>query len=97
MAGCSSRNVIKPQGLEPLQFPTKLRSHSRPRVQREVKELPPIENTLSTVTSLTDHLTWQLSALADAEEFQAIGTAIIGNLDSDGYLVASIDELATMG
>ena len=28
MAGCSSRNVIKPQGLEPLQFPTKFRSHS---------------------------------------------------------------------
>ena len=74
-----------------------LDSGYRPRVLREVKELPPIENTLSTVTSLTDHLTWQLSALADDEEFQAIGAAIIGNLDSGGYLVASIDELATMG
>ena len=69
----------------------------RPRVAREFKELPPIENTLSTTTSLTDHLTWQLSALADGEPLQGIGTAIIGNLDGDGYLVTSIDELATMG
>ena len=26
-----------------------------------------------------------------------IGEAIIGNLDDDGYLVASVDELASMG
>ncbi len=26
-----------------------------------------------------------------------IGSAIIGNLDDDGYLVASFDELAAMG
>ena len=74
-----------------------LDSGYRPRLPREVKELPPIENTLSTVTSLTDHLTWQLTALTDDEQLQAIGTAIIGNLDSGGYLMASIDEIATMG
>ena len=33
----------------------------RPRAPQEVKELPPIENTLSTSSSLTDHLEWQLS------------------------------------
>ncbi len=33
----------------------------RPRMQQEVRELPPIENTLSTSSSLTDHLEWQLS------------------------------------
>jgi len=74
-----------------------LDSGYRPRVPREFKELPPIENTLSTVNSLTDHLTWQLSALTDGEQLQSIGTAIIGNLDSDGFLVASIDEIAMMG
>ena len=26
-----------------------------------------------------------------------IGSAIIGNLDDDGYLVASFDEIAAMG
>ena len=64
---------------------------------REVKELPPIENTLSTVSSLTDHLTWQLSVQTDDELLRSIGTAIIGNLDEDGYLVASIDEISAMG
>src|SRR5256885_11330750 len=30
----------------------------RPRAPQEVKELPPIENTLSTASSLADHLMW---------------------------------------
>ena len=69
----------------------------RPRAPREVKELPPIENTLSTVSSLADHLTWQLSVRTDDDLLKEIGTAIIGNLDEDGYLVASIEEIAAMG
>jgi len=69
----------------------------RPRAQQEVKELPPIENTLSTTSSLADHLEWQLSLQATDETTRAIGEAIIGNLDDDGYLVASVDEIALMG
>ncbi len=69
----------------------------RPRTQQEVKELPPIENTLSTSTSLADHLQWQLSLQSTDETMRAIGDAIIGNLDDDGYLVASVDEISTMG
>jgi RNA polymerase sigma-54 factor len=70
----------------------------RARVPTEVKELPPIENTLSTSGSLTDHLEWQLSLQTDDDEAQReIGEAIIGNLDDDGYLVASVDEIAAMG
>ena len=69
----------------------------RPKVPREFKELPPIENTLSTTTSLSDHLTWQLSLLTNDEMLREIGTAIVGNVDDDGYLVASIEEIAAMG
>jgi RNA polymerase sigma-54 factor len=69
----------------------------RPRAPQEVRELPPIENTLSTSTSLTDHLMWQLSMQSDDPLIREIGSAIIGNLDDDGYLVASFDELAAMG
>ncbi|MCA1586698.1 MAG: RNA polymerase factor sigma-54, partial [Acidobacteria bacterium] len=69
----------------------------RPRAPQEVKELPPIENTLSTAASLTDHLVWQLSIQTDDEDVREIGEAIVGNLDDDGYLVASVDELAGMG
>src|SRR6059036_3580488 len=69
----------------------------RPRAPQEVKELPPIENTLSTASSLSDHLMWQLSMQSDDSRLREIGSAIIGNLDDDGYLVASFDELAAMG
>jgi RNA polymerase sigma-54 factor len=69
----------------------------RPRTPTEVKELPPIENTLSTAASLSDHLEWQLSLQTDDELLKEIGEAIIGNLDDDGYLVASVDEIAAMG
>ncbi|MEE2966010.1 MAG: RNA polymerase factor sigma-54 [Acidobacteriota bacterium] len=70
----------------------------RPRLPREVKELPPIENTLSTQTSLADHMMWQLSLQTDDDDplVREIGSAIIGNLDDDGYLVASVDEIAAM-
>lgn len=69
----------------------------RPRTPTEVKELPPIENTLSTAASLADHLLWQLSMQSDDPRVREIGEAIIGNLDDDGYLVATVDELAAMG
>jgi RNA polymerase sigma-54 factor len=69
----------------------------RPRAPQEVKELPPIENTLSSASSLSDHLMWQLSMQSDDVLVRDIGSAIIGNLDDDGYLVASFDEIAAMG
>jgi len=44
--------------------------------------------------SLTDHLMWQLrmSSLTPEEEY--VGALIIGNLDGDGYLRLSIEEVA---
>ena len=67
------------------------------RTPTEVKELPPIENTLSISASLSDHLLWQLSMQTDDPLMREIGEAIIGNLDDDGQLVATVEELATMG
>src|SRR5512132_1341975 len=69
----------------------------RPRTPTEVKELPPIENTLSTASSLSDHLLWQLSMQTDDPKVREIGEAIIGKLDDDGYLVATVEELSAMG
>jgi RNA polymerase sigma-54 factor len=69
----------------------------RPRTPTEVKELPPIENTLSTSASLSDHLLWQLSMQTDDPLMREIGEAIIGNLDDDGYLVATVEDLVNMG
>jgi RNA polymerase sigma-54 factor len=69
----------------------------RPRMSYEVPELPPIENTLATTSSLADHLNWQLRLSADNDLSLEIGEAIIGNIDDDGYLQASTDEICAMG
>src|SRR5687767_13427520 len=53
----------------------------RPRQPQEVKELPPIENTLSSKGSLADHLMWQLNLQASEDGIRDIGAAIIGNID----------------
>ena len=60
---------------------------------------PPMEQTLSVQDSLADHLEWQLFLrCGDHDETEReIGLAIIGNLDEDGYLVASVEEIAAMG
>jgi RNA polymerase sigma-54 factor len=69
----------------------------RPRQPQEVKELPPIENTLSSRSSLADHLMWQLNLQTSDETLRDVGAAIIGNIDEDGYLVASVHEIAALG
>ena len=69
----------------------------RPRTPTEFKERPPIENTLSTGTSLSDHLLRQLGEQTDEDRLREIGSAIIGNLNEDGYLDVPIDEIASMG
>jgi RNA polymerase sigma-54 factor len=71
----------------------------RPRQPQEVKELPPIENTLSSKSSLADHLMWQLSLNMQTNDdgLRDVGAAIVGNIDEDGYLVASLDEIAALG
>ena len=63
------------------------------------REIQPLENALSvsTQSSLTEHLEWQLSSLNGGDHLiHDIGSAIIGNLNQDGYLGASIDEIAAM-
>lgn len=58
------------------------------------KELPSFENMTTSKTSLQSHLMWQLSMSNLTESQKMIGLQIIGNLDNDGYLKSSIDELA---
>lgn len=57
-------------------------------------DLPTYENTLSQPASLTDHVFWQLK-MSDLTDIQkAIGEVIIGNINEDGYLQASLEEMA---
>jgi RNA polymerase sigma-54 factor len=63
----------------------------------EIPEMPPIENTLTEIPDLYDHLLWQLHMSASDELLREIGEAIIQNLDADGMLRASVEEIANMG
>ncbi|MBN2061429.1 MAG: RNA polymerase factor sigma-54 [Deltaproteobacteria bacterium] len=61
--------------------------------QSEVREAPPYENITTSKTSLHSHLMWQLN-MGDFDDVQRdVGLQLIGNIDEDGYLKCSIEEI----
>src|SRR5262245_43291873 len=57
-------------------------------------ESPPSwENSLTKKLSLEDHLIWQLRLSRISEREESIGLYIIGNLDENGYLALTLEEL----
>jgi len=68
-----------------------------PRGMGEEHEEFPIENTLTRPPNLTDHLTWQLAMSDASPRVKEIGQFIIGNIDEDGYLRASTEEIMNAG
>ncbi|HXM17016.1 MAG TPA: hypothetical protein VN933_17355, partial [Candidatus Eremiobacteraceae bacterium] len=66
-------------------------------VEREVSERPSFEKFLSSSTGLADHLTWQLSVTISSDTVKELAESIIGNLDENGYLTASTEELLQEG
>ncbi len=67
-----------------------------PRMGEEHEEFP-IENTLTRPPNLTDHLTWQLMMTDASPRIKEIGQFIIGNIDEDGYLRATREEIMAAG
>jgi RNA polymerase sigma-54 factor len=65
--------------------------------EHEEVEKPSFEKFLSSSASLSDHLTWQLSVSISTETVRKIAESIIGNLDENGYLTATLEEIAQSG
>src|SRR5262250_2454361 len=65
--------------------------------EREVSEQPSFEKFLSSPTGLTEHLQWQLSVTICSDSVREVAEHIIGNLDENGYLTASSEELTENG
>ncbi len=63
----------------------------------EAREGPPLENTLSQEEDLYDHLLFQLHMMTLPAEQLEIAELIVGNLDPDGFLMATIEEIQAMG
>lgn len=62
--------------------------------QYEERDTPSFENITDTKTNLSSHLIWQLNMSSMDEVQQEIGTHIIGNLDENGYLDISLEEIS---
>ena len=56
-------------------------------------ERPSFENFLSQPSTLTDHLDWQLGSMNLSSEVRLAADLVVGNLNEDGYLTATDEEL----
>ncbi len=69
-------------------------STGRIYTERDYSEAPNYEAFTSEKKTLGGHLQWQLLMQGSTPEEETIGSMIIGNLDIDGYLCASVEEIA---
>jgi len=60
-------------------------------------ERPSFENFLAQPSSLADHLEWQLRLSTATDAVHDTAMSIIGNLNEDGYLTATLEEIAQTG
>lgn len=60
----------------------------------EAKDAPSFENFTATRTDLASHLIWQLNMSSVEDEKKEIGAYIIGNLNDDGYLDTTIEDIS---
>jgi RNA polymerase sigma-54 factor len=63
--------------------------------QFEKREAPALENFVSKTASLWDHLEWQANLSFFDEKEKRIAEYIIGNINEDGYLTISSDDIAS--
>jgi RNA polymerase sigma-54 factor len=63
----------------------------------EISDKPSFETFLSSPVTLSSHLDEQLAVLILPEKVRDACDSIIGNLDQNGYLTASLEEIASVG
>jgi len=64
--------------------------------ESEDKDAPRFEAFIAPKKSLRDHLLWQLLMTKPSIEEESIASLIIGNLNKDGYLDSTVEEIALM-
>ncbi len=70
-----------------------LEGSSYPRSQLGVPEAPPLENTLTSELDLYDHLLFQIHMGEFPADLRRLGELIVGNIDGDGFLQATAEEI----
>ncbi|MCA1594345.1 MAG: RNA polymerase factor sigma-54 [Acidobacteria bacterium] len=61
------------------------------------EDAPTFEQFLTRAPSLSEHLSWQLHLTQVEDELALVAESVIGNLDSDGRLNATNEEIARQG
>lgn len=69
-------------------------SRAMPATREAPEDLPTYENTLTRTESLQDHLLWQLHLSNFSDGEIAVGEDIIGNINDDGYLQTTVEEIS---
>jgi RNA polymerase sigma-54 factor len=62
---------------------------------RDDDERPSLENTLTRRETLAEHLEWQLQLASFEPEEAEAAMYVIGNVDDDGYLQATVEEIVS--
>ncbi len=62
--------------------------------ESEARETPQYESFIASQASLKDHLLWQFLMTMPSETEEHVASLIIGSVNEDGYLEASIEDLA---
>jgi RNA polymerase sigma-54 factor len=62
----------------------------------ESREAVSLENTISRTPTLWDHLNWQATLTFFEGEDREIAQFIIGNINEDGYLTSTVEEIARL-
>jgi len=62
--------------------------------ESEDKDAPRFEAFIAPKKSLRDHLLWQLLMTKPSKEEESIASLIVGNLNKDGYLDSTVEEIA---
>jgi RNA polymerase sigma-54 factor len=68
-----------------------------PRQYDENVEAAPLENTLTQTQGLQEYLSWQLGMSEASARIKEIAAYLVGNIDEDGYLRVSRDEIRAGG
>ena len=66
----------------------------RVHYEGEDRDTPRFESFIARKESLNDHLLWQFLMTKPDKEEERIASLIVGNLNKDGYLLASAEEIA---
>jgi len=66
----------------------------RANFETEARDAPKYDAFIARKESLNDHLLWQLLMTSPSREEEQIGSLIVGNLNRDGYLDVSVEEIA---